>query len=397
MDKKELYILVRRYRKGTIDADSLARLNLFLETEEGRRLLEETWDDELEPAYYIGDDLVRSRVFQKIANDSRIIPELTTGRSAIRTKWYRISAAAALLLIGAVCAVWWYSNEETAKNRLAMQETETIMPGSNRARIQFEDGSFIELDEIMSDTVLADRGLRIFKRADGSISYAYDDNKAVQRELYNTIVTPRGGEYSLTLPDGSKVWLNAATKLRYPLQFEDDNRTIELDGEAYFEIVKQKNENHAVPFYVVSGNQKVEVLGTQFNVNTYGAMYKTTLVEGSVAMHYKGLSGNHTLKPSQQAVFSVQTGTSTVQYVDPSYSIAWRSGKFAFDNVSIYEVMEEIARWYDIEVSFDGDMSTVRYSGSISRFEKFEQLLQLIEWTDLVTFKVDGRRITVMK
>ncbi|WP_164108492.1 MULTISPECIES: FecR family protein [Sphingobacterium] len=397
MDKKELYALLKQYRAGTLDMENLSRLRHFLDTEEGRCMLSETWDDKFEPPHYVEDDFIQSRVFQNITDDQRIKPILYPHKSFFRNSWYKIAVAAAFLLFGVVGALWWYTNDTEMENRLSIQPTDTILPGSNKARIQFEDGSFIELDQITTDTVLADKGLHIFKRADGSVSYAYDDNGATQKELYNTIVTPRGGEYSLTLPDGSKVWLNAATKLKYPLKFAKDSRTVELEGEAYFEVAKQKSEHTAVPFYVSSGTQKIEVLGTQFNVNTYGSTYKTTLIEGRIAMHYTGIAKAKILTPSQQALHSVATGANTVQVVDPNYSIAWRSGKFAFDNVSIYEVMDEIARWYDVEVDFEGDMSQVRYSGSISRFEKFEQLLQLIEWTDLVTFKVHGRRITVMK
>ncbi|ERJ59925.1 FecR family protein [Sphingobacterium paucimobilis] len=397
MDKKELYTLVKQYREGTIDINSLERLRLFLQTEEGQRLLEETWDDEFEPPFYIGDELVQSRVFEKISNDPRLESTLLYHKSFFRRYWRQISAAAVLFLIGVASTLWWYGMEQKVEDRISMETSDVIVPASNKARIQFEDGSFIELDQITSDTIIADRGLHIFKKADGSISYAYTDHAGVQKEKYNTIVTPRGGEYNLTLPDGSKVWLNAATKMRYPLKFAKGGRMIELEGEAYFEVAKQMNGDKFVPFYVCSGKQKIEVLGTQFNVNTYGLTYKTTLIEGKVAMHYEGTSGTRVLRPSEQAVYSTSTGTNTVQSVDPSYSMAWRSGKFAFDNVSIYEVMAEIARWYDVEVDFEGDMSQVRYSGSISRFEKFEQLLQLIEWTDLVTFKVQGRRITVMK
>lgn len=395
MDKKELYILVKQYRAGTIEKSDLERLRSFLETEEGVRSLEETWDDEFEPSYYVGDKPVQERVFQKISDDPRIAPVIAQPRPSFANKFNKIAVAAALV-VGIASALWWYDREQIVEV-YATQKGETILPGSNKARIQFEDGNFIELDQITSDTIIADKGLRIFKAADGSVSYAYNDDGAIRRELYNTIVTPRGGEYSLILPDGSKVWLNAATKLKYPLKFAKDSRMVELDGEAYFDVAKHKEAHSSVPFYVMSGKQKIEVLGTQFNVNTYGSTYKTTLVEGRVAMHYEGVSKTQFLTPSQQAVYSTRTGINTVKVVDPSYSTAWRSGKFAFDNVSIYEVMDEIARWYDVEVVFEGDMSQVRYSGSISRFEKFEQLLQLIEWTDLVTFKVQGRRITVMK
>lgn len=398
MEKRELKGLITDYRAGKINSEDLDRLYRFLETEEGADLLYEIWDDELHPSYYIGDELIKPRILQNIFEDERLSLEHHVRIASPKMRWYNFSIAASVLfLLGLIGAFWWYYQGLHMDRNLSLEESAAILPGSHKARIQFEDGSFVELDQIAGDTLIRDKGLHIFRKADGSISYAYDEGKAVHKELYNTIVTPRGGEYSLTLPDGSKVWLNAATTLRYPLEFGEDHRTVELDGEAYFEVVKQKRKDKRIPFYVATGRQKVEVLGTQFNVNTYGQEYKTTLIEGRVAMHYQNSSDVKVLAPSQQAVYSIATGTSRIVSVDPYYSVAWRSGKFAFDGASIYQVMEDVARWYDVEVEYNADMSQIKYSGSISRFENFEQLLQLIEWTDLVTFKVQGRRITVMK
>lgn len=365
-------------------------------------MLYDSWDEEFEA--WTGDkDLERNQdaLFERMLADKRIVSILAQHKGKKKgmiLPWRRLVAAACLLLLSGLAAFWFYRQIPTidADKDLANQQ-HIIQPGSNKARILFEDGSFVELEKIKQDTFLQDQGLRIYKQADGSIAYAYTATKETQKPVYNTIVTPKGGEYSLVLPDGSKVWLNAASKLRYPLSFGADSRTVELEGEAYFEVEKVKKQDTSIPFYVQTKDQKLQVLGTKFNINSYNNKIKTTLIEGAVALHYAHQAKPKHLKPSQQSDYSVNEKDIQIKDVDPSYSIAWKSGNFAFDDASIEQVMEEVARWYDIDISYQGDMSKIRYSGTISRFEKFEQLLQLIEWTDLVTFKVDGRRVTVMK
>lgn len=399
MDAKKLQELLEAYREGRLEGEDFLLLRSFLETEEGAEELHNVWDKNFEVRDCDISQERRQAIYDRLLLDKRLKQtesDRTTKSIVLRSiKWSAV--AAVFIMVGALC-LWWYQGKllKTTGAALVGQALE-IHPGSQKARIEFEDGTFLELEHIHKDTLIADKGIRIFKKEDGSVSYAFEDTGRPLKERFNTIITPKGGIYNLTLPDGSKVSLNAVTKLRYPLEFAVAERTVELEGEAYFEVNKQKSEKGFKPFFVISGNQKIEVRGTEFNVNTYTDKYKTTLLEGSVVLHYPHTSQVKELRPSQQAVYAADRQLMTIHNVDPSYDVAWRNGKFAFDNASIYDVMEEIARWYDIEVQYEGDLSQVYYSGTISRFENFEQLLQLIEWTDLVTFKVQGRRVKVMK
>ncbi len=401
MDKQKLHCLLVKYREGSINTEEKQMLIDFIHTDEGGKLLSEVWDDTLEIPHIDDARMDVVSMFQRILRDERLIhaPINSEGHSA-RTFLFKhkrlMTVAACISLAMLVGTGLLLLRKENTEDTLLATEGKAILPGSDKARIVFDDGSFVELANVREDTVLQDQGLRIYRQGDGSIAYEIDSNKE-RRNLYNTVITPKGGEYSLVLPDGSKVWVNAASKLRYSTTFDEDIRAVELDGEAYFEVKKVLKNGKRQPFVVRTGEQELEVLGTSFNINSYDKHITTTLVEGSVALKYTNNETIQYLKPSQQSKFSRDSKKIAITTVDPYYTIAWKHGKFAFEGASIYKVMEDVARWYDVDVQYEGDLSDVRYTGTISRFENFKQLLQLIEWTNLVTFKVDGRRVTVMK
>lgn len=402
MDRQALHNLLVKYRSGELTEEETHVLNDFLDTPIGQTLVSELWDKDLEIARIDDDTARQDSIFRRIMMDGRMPDTADVQIKKIehrpRRLWTKMTVAASILLVMAVGGVLFLMKHRTPENEKLHAYKQEITPGSDKARIVFDDGSFVELDEIEDGTVLEDKGVRIMKREDGTIAYERNDNQHLQKPIYNTVVTPRGGAYSIVLPDGSRVWMNAASKLKYPIAFAPDTRVVELEGEAYFEVVsKNTKTGKRIPFMVHTHEQQLEVLGTSFNINSYSQNITTTLVEGAVALTYPHTKEVQYLKPSQQSTYSQKNKKLSVIKVDPYYTIAWKGGSFAFHDASIYEVMEDIARWYDIDVVYQGDLSDVRYSGTISRFENFKQLLQIIEWTDLVTFKVDGRRITVMK
>lgn len=401
MDKRQLNILLAKYRQHQLTDKEKQSLIDFIHTEEGEKLLSEVWDDSFEISDIDDDSVDAVSMFQRILLDKRLAKEPITdnvrdiGFFSLKKKRRMVVAACISLAILVGAGLFFLKKESTEGNLLATDEN-YILPGSDKARIVFDDGSFVELAAVQGDTILRDQGLRIYRKEDGSIAYELNGKKEY-RNVYNTIITPKGGEYSLVLPDGSRVWVNAASKLRYPTAFDGEMREVELDGEAYFEVKKAYKNGKRQPFIVRTGEQTLEVLGTSFNINSYDRNITTTLVEGSVALTYPDANSVQYLKPSQQSKFSKTSKKVSIATVDPYYTVAWKHGKFAFEGASIYTVMEDVARWYDVDVQYEGDLSDVRYTGTISRFENFKQLLQLIEWTNLVTFKVDGRRVTVMK
>src|SRR5690606_11027807 len=208
-----------------------------------------------------------------------------------------------------------------------------------------------------------------------------------------TLSTPRGGQYQITLPDGTKVWLNAESKLHYPYRFTEDARHVELEGEAYFEVAHRED----IPFTVTTSKEKVEVLGTHFNINSYQTdIYSTlALLEGKVRV---SLEDNATtvLRPGQQSL--VTNGKMEVQTIHVEESIAWKDGEFMFNNETLANAMKKLARWYDLEIEISPEFQNVEIWGSVSRYDNFNKVLKLIKMTDdRIRFQVEGRRVRLVR
>ncbi len=243
-----------------------------------------------------------------------------------------------------------------------------------RAVLTLDDGSTVVLDTAREGILASQANINIVKLADGQIGYS-QAGKETSKILYNTISTPRGGEYSIILPDNSKVWLNAESSIRFPVSFTGTERKVEITGEVYFEVARDINK----PFRVSTGNITVEVLGTSFNIRAYSdeTTVTTTLVEGSVEIATAGTS--RSLVPGQQArsdnsgVLAVEDG------VDVDEIIAWKNGIFLFNSENIEEIMKQIGRWYDVKVVFEGEITDETFSGIVSRNGKVSAVLQLME------------------
>lgn len=401
MDEDELKYLFQRYQQNQCTAAELERLRALLNSDDAAGLLGDVWEnmqqEATDPLPVAAAD--RERIYHNILDDSRIKPAATVKWYHRNTTWMRVAAAVIIILGAGWMAItqnWLSLKKEAPVTRFAQT---AVVPGSERAKIIFDDGTSIDLEKISGDTVIQRGSIQIVKGKDKSIRYraiaaASQDNKPV----YNTIVTPKGGEYQVELPDGSHVWLNAQTSLRYPVSFQDKNRQVELDGEAYFDVAKYSKNGQPLPFIVLTHNQQLEVLGTAFNINSFNNSITTTLVEGKVKL--QALNGNNPakiLRPNEQSVYQEQHNSFTVTPVDPLYATSWRNGNFSFDKAGIKEVMGSIARWYDVEVEYKGKFTNNFFSGTISKFEQIDKLLATIALTGDIHFKRDGRRIIVME
>lgn len=312
-----------------------------------------------------------------------------------------LSAAVILITLG--IGSWFYFKEEAQLTTGKMKYANDIPPGSNDAVLTLADGSKISLTDADKGELLNGTGIRIVKTADGQLVYT-----VVQHELeketepaFNTITTPRGGQYQVNLPDGTRVWLNAASSLRFPTTFSNlKERKVELTGEAYFEVAKNKKQ----PFKVLSSTgqnraQETEVLGTHFNINAYDdeAETKTTLLEGSVkvtAMEKDNKKSDIILIPGQQSILSKRSFRTLD--VDTEEAVAWKNGNFVFANEDIESIMRKIARWYNVEISYQGKITDNTFVGRVPRFANISEALTILELTNTVHFKIEGRRITVM-
>ena len=312
-----------------------------------------------------------------------------------------IYAAAAMTLIFSIAGYSFYSrNNVQQKEQAARLAKNTILPGSNKAVLTLADGSDVILDQTSNGILGSQGNVSIKKSMGGKVSYVAAQNNTYTGNAvaYNKIATPRGGQYQVDLADGTKVWLNAASTLKFPVTFSKAQRVVELTGEAYFEVNPEPvagNRKVRIPFLVKTRNQLVEVLGTHFNVNAYDDEpdIKTTLLKGSVKVVQSAAHQSVLLKPGQQ---SAVAGNIAVADVDASQAIEWQKGYFLFDNETVESMMRKISRWYNIEVEFKGNIRYRKFAGKISKFGNIVQILQVMEKTQVIHFEIEGRRVIVM-
>ncbi len=311
--------------------------------------------------------------------------------------WPRIAAAAAILALLSFGGYFLIRN--TNQNALVVSAKNDIAPGKNSATLTLANGKQIVLNNAVNGQLASESGITISKSAQGELIYKADpaNENTVNAGQLNTLETFKGEQYQVILPDGSHVWLNAASILKYPVAFSRKERLVELTGEGYFEVAHQKSR----PFRVKTAQQIVEVLGTHFNINAYPdePVSRTTLLEGSVRITTSALersaAGSLMLKPGEQSVL-IGNQVNIVE-ANLEETIAWKNGYFMFESEKITAVMRKIARWYNVEVVYEGEVPTDQFGGTVSRFEKVSQVLKKLELTDKVHFKVEGRRIIVTK
>jgi len=315
----------------------------------------------------------------KISRSVPVVKSLSSFRK--RFAW----AAAAAAVLAASFFIWRTNMDEPVQSSAAPVE---ISPGGNKATLTLADGKIISLDAIPNGDIAAEGDVQVIKM-DGTLQYnGANDNAEI---TYNTIQTPRGGKYQLVLSDGTLVWLNAASSLRFPVTFSNKKRLVELKGEAYFEVKKGER-----PFRVsLQNSSQIEVKGTAFNVNAYydEEMMKATLIEGKI--NFMNLGKTQALVPGQQIRLTYkQPEKQVVEDVDVEKEIAWKNDLFIFKGMDVRSIMREISRWYDIDVVYKGKVSPETFSGIVSRKSNLSQVLKIMEEGG-VRFEIEGRTIVV--
>jgi ferric-dicitrate binding protein FerR (iron transport regulator) len=310
-----------------------------------------------------------------------------------KTNYFRLwpgIAAAVVVGLLIVFSGQFFKQDQPSQQAAASQKNNRILPGRNQAVLTLSDGRKIALNDGISGHLATEENVEIKKVGNGQVQYAIKGDLQSRQPQYNTISTPRGGEYSIILPDGTKVWLNAQSSLTYPVYFSGKERVVKIQGEAYFEVAKNK----AMPFKVLSDAVEVKVLGTHFNVMAYPdeLSVQTTLLEGSVSIN------NRLLKPGQQAQTVKANSLTSIGNVNTDDVIAWKNGRFSFRNEDIQSIMKKISRWYDVDVEFkDKNILNKNFGGSFSRFDNVSEMLHVMELTGVIHFKIEGRRIVVMQ
>lgn len=381
MNNEEAGLFVKRYAAGTATPEEHAAFEQWIHEQplqQVQSLLDEyTLLMEQHPVWLPADRELLDRMLHELDRQepARIVP----------LAWWKrkraFAAGVALLLAAGGYALW---QQITSKQYNA--SAIAITAGSTRATLQLADGTTIELDS--AGTAGAAKPSHVLKISAGLLQY--DPHRETSATVYNTLTTPRGGQYQLLLQDGTRVWLNAASAVRFPVAFNGNDRTVEVTGEAYFEVAPQANK----PFIVKTGPMQVNVLGTRFIVSAYPdeAQIRTTLAEGKVVV----TTGASTLQlsPGQQSVLPKGSDAFTVRNADTDQELAWKEGRFIF-NGSIRDIMPQLERWYDIQVEYEGNIGNQAFIGDISRNENLSEVLKILELTGKIHFRSAGRKIIV--
>jgi transmembrane sensor len=393
----EIIQLLIKYVNNHCNRDELDKVNAILQQggyeQEWKTVIDQHARETMACNIVILEDQMpdTAKLLDRIKLTTKIKDKAT--RQITWWKWLG-SAAASLVLVSLI--VLFYTKYHYGDRNMVIkvkQQNHDIAPGSNKAVLTLANGSLIVLDSAENGELARQAGIKVYKTKNGELVYqgTPDGQNIGVPDANNTISTPKGGQYKVSLPDGTKVWLNAASSLSYPAVFTGKERRVELSGEAYFEVA----HNKSMPFKVKTANQVVEVLGTHFNINAYNdeSLTNTTLIEGSVKVT-SGINKKVIIKPGQQS--TLKGNTLNIRMVDTDEFIAWRNGYFQFSEEDLSSIMRKISRWYNVEVEYkDEKLQNNHYSGTVSRYENVSQIIKVLELSNAAHFKIEGNKIIV--
>jgi transmembrane sensor len=378
---KQLFLqILERYRLGKASQDEITFLEKYYNLFEASEDVVLTEDE-----YLLIKDAIKAKIDHQIAllSSNKISKKLWPS-------WAKYSSVAAILLLVSIAILMFRNYDRNGS--FALIPVDDLAPGGNRAILTLANGKKVVLDTAGTGEIASESGITITKTKDEQLIYNIADDSGDRDALvHNTISTPNGGNFQVILPDGTNVILNAASSLTFPTRFIGAERAVSLDGEAYFEVTK----NSTMPFKVQSRQQVVEVLGTHFDVNAYHdePVVKTTLLEGSVKVHYGTAAA--LIKPGQQTLVKLADFKDIVtRDADIEKEMAWKNGVFSFDNDDLRSVMRQIARWYDAEVIYEGDFPDETFIGGISKNSKLSQVAQILKLNN-INLKINGKTIRV--
>lgn len=378
MQKANIQHLLAKYKAGTISPEEI--------------ILLETWYLKWEPEKQV-------ITFEEIENLKKDVWQSVAPRQepALKSIWPRIAAAASLLLF--VSISWYYLLHKLTPavkpvNAIVRVLKTDFKPGGNKGVLTLADGKQIVLKDAATGKLAEQGSVIINKTAEGKIIYGVPSgNNTTSLSAFNTMSTPRGGQYQLTLTDGTKVWLNAASSITFPVTFSKAERKVVVNGEAYFEVA----HNAGKPFIVVTGNQEITVLGTHFNVKGYDedAGISTTLLAGSIRIKNLTSGKADLLSPGQQAKIYRNKNDINIKTVNTEDAISWKNGYFLFDNQEIKSIMKIMSRWYDVDVEYKNSNKHDRFGGTFSRSANMSEILNNLERIGNVHFKMEAKKVIV--
>lgn len=376
--------LISRFITDNLQPEEVEKFFVFLENEEFRERYGSRVDQDLLQEAWLGwkNEQQQQLLYQQILRTGGIAqeeaPVVMHRAHFLKTAWFRYAAAIAILLIGT--GVFFLLKPATAPaKQLAEQKSEPaiiVMPGSNKAMLTLSNGQKVELGKA-GTSAIRDGAISIASQ-EGQLIYA--NNAATDQTAFNTITTPNGGMFQLLLSDGTKVWLNAASSITYPVQFNGARREVNITGEAYFEVKQQKDR----PFVVKTPKEEILVLGTSFNVNSYSdePESRTSLLEGAIKIN------NTILKPGQAWSGNVVTDT------DIRQDIAWKTGYFDFNKLPFDQALRQLARWYDVSIVYENGIPREGLAGRMERTLTLNDALGGLDGT-VATFRLEGKTVHV--
>lgn len=387
--QKDLQQIIERYISGKATAEEIKFVEKYYQyLDKGEDVL--------------GKDNMGERMQMEEENLQAILSAIHHPKNTPKHVVVKYAIAASLVFVLGFGVLYFTKNQslkDTQKIANAPKIND-VLPGKNRAVLTLADGSKIILDDLKEGKISETENLVITKTKDGQLIYkANNINTKTNLVAYNTIETPRGGQYQIFLPDGTKVWLNASSSLKYPERFTSNQRRVTLTGEAYFEVAKDKVHPFIVRTESTSdgqAGQEVEVLGTHFNINGYRdeQTIKTTLVEGSVKVSSLSTQNTNILSPGQQSI--IGNNSFIIRNVETGDETAWKDNVFIFNNSSLTNILYQLERWYDIKIDYE-NIPNKRYRGMVSRKAKLSEVLHMLELTGNIDFKIDeGRQLKVL-
>ncbi|MVT07661.1 FecR family protein [Chitinophaga tropicalis] len=385
MEEDKLLLRIRdlmiKHTAGTITADEQLELDRWLEEPTHMAAFEKRTN--AESILSAVEMLERGEQLQQAAFE-RLNINTSVFRSTIKIRWYAVAAVA----ISAAAIIFLFYHRQFDDKKLSPASSQVVLsPGGNRAYVVLNDGSHLDLEKAPNGNLVSQGGAQLIKSDQGRLDYKPAAGRE-GRTIFNTVVTPAGGQYHIMLSDGTGVWLNAASSIRFPTTFPGSSRQVRVTGEAYFEVAKDQTK----PFMVDFGNSQIQVLGTRFNINFYEGSEpaSTTLMQGAVKV--SSPAGAILLRPGQQAEIG---RTISVTTADTAQVMAWKAGYFEYKHADIRRVMADISRWYDLEVKYEGAIPEKQLSARVSRMKNADDLLELLKMSG-VNLKVENRTITVL-
>jgi transmembrane sensor len=368
MDKINIQELLQKYKDGSISSEEL--------------ILLETWYLQWQPENL---DISHQEL---LAMKEEVWKAVAPAKH--KTIWPRVAAVAASLLILISVSAYYLLHTPTKTQPLANKEVYDFKPGSNKAILTLSNGKTIILTDTKNGNIANQGDVTITKKENGELVYGKSSNQPTEI-LYNTMTTARGGQYQITLSDGTKAWMNAASSITYPVAFPREERKIVVTGEVYFEVAKNENK----PFKVLTDNQEITVLGTSFNINGYAdeTAVNTTLLAGSIKIKNLTSGKSRLLTPGQQAI--IENDQINIKSVNAGNAISWKNGYFLFDNQDIKSIMKTISRWYDVDIEYKNHNQNERFGGTFSRASNLSETLHNLEQIGHIHFNIQAKKIIV--